>query len=87
MSSPQLGFAIVGTGTVFGDGIRFLSISEVVTGSDEVLIYVEGDDLAQSPDTIPLGASSWEGEFPNGLDSANVIVLPSGVELGAHASN
>lgn len=79
--------AIAGTGTVLGKGTRFLSIAEVVAGTDESLIYVESDDLVSSPDTVIVGASGIEMEFPHGLDSASVIVLAAGAELGIHSSN
>jgi hypothetical protein len=78
---------IVGTGMPLGKGIRFISIAEVVAGTDESLIVLFSNSLASSPDTLVVGASGWEGEFPNGLDSANVIVLAAGVEFGVHTSN
>lgn len=73
-------------GTPFSPGFTYFSIGELVAGTAATLVYVEGEDLIESPDTIGVGASGFEGNFPQGIDSAFVVV-GAGATLGMQISN
>ena len=82
--------AVLGTGVSLPKGRTYLKIMATGSGGTARLsrVYITGDDLEQSPDTIGVGIGApFDGFFPNGVDSLAIVAIAAGDTLQFTTSN